>query len=391
MGELAGFTISSPSRHPASQNSYDAANHRYRDDYISPAVWVLNLSVGRIPLPDVPVIVVNGHRVLDHRGTTSRDADNLPHGARIEWRIRRTDEGQWSAHVPGRYASGGASGQETNFRRAIVTQIEVPAPGRYEVSLHVTLADGSVQITSCVYALRDFLVVGVGDSFASGQGNPDLPAIPAPDQELWCRATTLAILAERVRVLLEDLARLAGQGAVELAEMLPFAGKLLGKSLSSLGDVASLVASEVKDLAGEVVAVVRDLEAAAVEGVEELGSYFGIGDGADSDQPQPRPARWQEPNAYRSYRSAQSLAAAEVERSDEYSADRITFLSFARTGSDIRNGLLGPRRVDQTVLSHGPENVSIDGWAGDRGQLDEARDAVVGRPIDHAPDLDRHQ
>ena len=83
----------------------------------------------------------------------------------------------------------------------------------------------------------------------------------------------------------------------------------------------------------------------------------------------PEPARWQEPRAYRSYNSFASLAAQDVENFSESSADRVTFLSFARSGAEIRAGLLG-------VRDHGR-----DEWIG-VGEIEEARRAVGNRQID---------
>ena len=68
---------------------------------------------------------------------------------------------------------------------APILAVSVPSPGEYEITLTVNLVDGRTpESHSRLYHLRDFLIVGIGDSFASGQGNPDVLAVPAPDQVL---------------------------------------------------------------------------------------------------------------------------------------------------------------------------------------------------------------
>jgi lysophospholipase L1-like esterase len=92
--------------------------------------------------------------------------------------------------------------------------------------------------------------------------------------------------------------------------------------------------------------------------------FSGLFGGDDS-----RPPRWQEPRAYRSYNSAPSLAAMELRNSSPTDADSVTFLSFARSGAQIRAGLIGPRENGR------------DNWIG-RGEIDETRRAVANRRID---------
>jgi hypothetical protein len=66
------------------------------------------------------------------------------------------------------------------------------------------------------YTLRDLLVVGIGDSFASGQGNPDAPAVRAPDEKAICKVTSLALFARRVEdavtAFVEEALRLIPDG-----------------------------------------------------------------------------------------------------------------------------------------------------------------------------------
>jgi lysophospholipase L1-like esterase len=75
---------------------------------------------------------------------------------------------------------------------------------------------------------------------------------------------------------------------------------------------------------------------------------------------------WQEPKAHRSYLSGPSRAAMLLETNRESPGDMVTFLSFARSGSTIFDGLITPHKND-----------SID-----VGQIDEIARTIGGRRID---------
>ena len=342
------FGISTPSRHPGNQNGYDTTHHRYRADYVNPKSWVLNLNF----FPPGTIEDPPGKYKLPPDITAATWTAVLVDGAfSVTLRI-----------------------DLSSFR--LSTKLFVPQPGEYQISLHVNHSDGSRSTSSRNYTVRDFLIVGVGDSFASGQGNPDLAAVPAPDQKLWCKATSIALLASRIAERFAELYRELKADATKAIEYLPYAGKLAVALAKGVDDVTGFVDKSVDDLSDWAVQVGRDTETYIVHAGEEVLSWFGIGDGGDSETP--RPAAWQEPLAYRSYRSGQSLAAAKAETLSPSSSDRITFLAFGRTGSEVSNGLLGPRVIDG-ILDGNP---SIDGWIQDRGQIQEAQDTVAGRSVD---------
>ena len=58
------------------------------------------------------------------------------------------------------------------------TAVELPALGRWRVTLTVTDTTGRRASTEQTASMRDLVVVALGDSFASGQGNPDLRGLP---------------------------------------------------------------------------------------------------------------------------------------------------------------------------------------------------------------------
>jgi hypothetical protein len=353
MPRFARFSVATPSRHPANQNGYDSSEHehRYHADYVTPGSWVLNLSFVPEGLSEAP-----GGRFTLPREITS-----------FGWTVKQGG-GPFLVTV---------AGSRSPFR--LTTDVRVPEPGDYEITLRVNLADGTREISTRNYRLRDLLIVGIGDSFASGQGNPDVPAIPAPDQEATCKATSLAIIVTNIRKFLTSLAKSAESDVRTAIGYLPFVGKIGLAGLTIADDIKGSIDGWVDDLNNKAVEIGRDVEATVVEGVEEVFGIFGLGDGGDPADTRPRRAAWQESHAYRSYRSGQSLAAREIERDSEFGADRVTFLSFARTGSEIMGGLLGPRTVDEVA---GKKHVSIDGWTQNRGQVAEAKDTVLSRRID---------
>ncbi len=57
-------------------------------------------------------------------------------------------------------------------------EVDVPYPGGMTVSVSV----GGREIASTEIKVRDILIVGMGDSFASGEGNPDVPVRFSPER-----------------------------------------------------------------------------------------------------------------------------------------------------------------------------------------------------------------
>ncbi len=334
------FSISTPSRHPANQNGYDGLLHRYKADYVNPKFWILNLDAS----PGLP---------KSSDGKVQVPGDILS----FSWRVKQLD-GPFSV-VDHRTSSP-----------IWQSQVQIPEPGEYEVTLEVTFTGGRREINTRRYRLRDFLVVSIGDSFASGQGNPDLPAIPSPDEEVICNVVTFDKLISSLKGLASDLLKKLDKGLEKgIEETLPFIGKGVVAVLNDVEDVGGFIKDSVKDSIAVGVDLVEDVGSAIVGGIEEIGGLIGIG----GDGPRHRHARWQEPHAYRSYRSGHSLAARLIETDNESGADRVTFLSFARSGASIPDGLLGPMTVD----GH-----SINGWVGDRGEIKEAKDTILNRRID---------
>jgi hypothetical protein len=69
-----------------------------------------------------------------------------------------------------------------------LTSSDFPAQGRYEVTLTVTARDGQTAARTQTVVVKDQLVVSLGDSYASGQGVPDVPGTFGTAQWLNYRA-----------------------------------------------------------------------------------------------------------------------------------------------------------------------------------------------------------
>jgi lysophospholipase L1-like esterase len=164
----------------------------------------------------------------------------------------------------------------------------VPGPGTYMVSAEVMAgAQPARPAQTKNVALKDYLVVSVGDSAASGEGNPDIPGVLAgfsPDIIWWEVFIPAALLYELSR------------------EAVKYAWNRLIKNAATLARVGN---------------VTLDMD--------------------------PRPV-WLEPKAHRSLRSGPALAAKALEDLDDGTV--VTFLPFGRTGSTIDKGLLGPRGAE---------------------------------------------
>lgn len=193
----------------------------------------------------------------------------------------------------------------------VSTGINLPSEGTYDCQLIVTLSNGQKQESAVKpFTLNDYLIVIIGDSAAAGQGNPDKFGKP-----------------------------------------------------KEFGD----------DISGwNILNPAAWLESAWDSGWNWLKQNFTtLARAADAEMEMNPAPVWLEKNAYRSLRSGAALAAQLQE--DPRHGNVVTLLHFARSGSDIKAGLFGPRTVG---------GKKIDGWIGNIGQLEELRRTVGKQRID---------
>lgn len=287
------FSVAAVSRHPRVGLDYNPRTHKYTDSYLRPRSY-------GIAITDFP-----GMKLIHSPSQNFGGSAGNPLATRSLWQLNvpLTTRG-WQFSVTGRVAGslGGNGGPFSATHSKILPapvgqfdhegtnnawnwRFDVPGPGRYAVT--VTRLDKDPKkntMQSHVLQIEDYLVVSIGDSAASGQGNPDEPGKPEafkPDIPWW-------------KVLIVPL------GVFELTkEALDWSWNRLKRSFTTLAAAA----------------------------------------GASIDM-DPDPV-WLEPRAYRSLRGGHALAAAGLE--DSKKGRLVTYLPFGRTDSTIRGGLIGAR------------------------------------------------
>jgi hypothetical protein len=318
------FTVEAVSRHPRLGKDYNPTSHTYAAEYLNPRSYAITVDA----FPGKELILPRGDQQLRPGGD--------PKSVRDVWRLDLpTDTTGFEFSIKGRPAGRLPIGPRPPEFTATATKrlptltgvfhdeldnnawnwrVDVPGPGSYEVSVRVLSKRGAGSPRTSRLLLRDLLVVSIGDSAASGQGNPDVPGKPEgfdPDIPWWAVFVAPVALYELTR------------------EALEWSWNRLKKEATTLARFGK-------------VTIPMD----------------------------PDPV-WLEPRAYRSLRSGAAHAARLLEDRDRGTV--VTFLPFGRTGSEVRDGLLGPRKVDGR---------SIDAWIGDIGQVQEVARTVGTRQID---------
>jgi len=241
-----------------------------------------------------------------------------------------------------------------------------PVEGSYEIALKVRDSRGVEAHVIETIVVQDFLVVALGDSFGSGQGNPDKPI---PDEDLERARQAYELHARRVAELadLEDRyddvvrkTRLVSERQVEYTAALlhevdvctplslnfnldecglataaltgaynAFVAALTDLGLSALVNTLDLVNESLRELvdaANDAVALAQDAVDAALLAAE--------GTRASSL------ATWQDRRCNRSALAGQAQAAIALERSDPHTS--VTFVHLACSGAEIARGVIEP-------------------------------------------------
>ena len=90
--------------------------------------------------------------------------------------------------------------KDRRFEDMCVADTHVPSSDRYRITLIINYTLGRSLTATKTFALRDFLIVSLGDSLASGEGNPDVVGTIRPMSHLKCNATTLSKAFEATEV-----------------------------------------------------------------------------------------------------------------------------------------------------------------------------------------------
>jgi lysophospholipase L1-like esterase len=303
-GELPNIRFQASSRLPVLGRDYDPKSHRYQELYINPAKYTVLVSafpgvepggIPPTPMPGVPPLPPI-KRLKVPADTVAFDFSVS--GVGVSFSSKVSHPTKIMAVV-----SPNVLANPWNW------QISLPSQGVYDFTATFRNSSGGGPRSTRRLTLKDHLVVSIGDSNASGQGNPDIPGAPEdfdPDLDWWDVFVP--------SVLLFKLSK----------EAIEWSQNQLKKEFTT--------ASRKWDFK-----LAMD----------------------------PRPV-WLEEKAYRSLRSGPAMAARRLE--DLNSGRLVTFLSFARSGSEIKAGLIGPRDGG-------------DGWIGGIGQIREIERTVGKRTI----------
>jgi hypothetical protein len=190
---------------PVASNGYNDRTHRFEASYINPRSYTLGFSA-RL-----------GLSINRPRSVAALNLDSLGGGRQA----RNIDDFLDAIDDPPVVIGGGSSGpplipDSLNAFTWILRQVgggfastqivqrpvkpmeiarfQVPSLGTYNVTLRVTFNDGSNGERTVPVTLREWFLASIGDSAASGQGNPDGVASLGFGGGTVCRATTLAAL-----------------------------------------------------------------------------------------------------------------------------------------------------------------------------------------------------
>ena len=154
-------------------------------------------------------------RFADHDGDGLLDENrfNNPKGANVpfEMVLHGCDSSPVGTITNYRFAVTLPNGQVlTQNSSSCDFAFQPPKEGKYPVELEITTADGQKMTTQRDVPFRDYLIVSLGDSIASGEGNPDriclpLTCPPCSTPETWqdrpCHRSSLSGPSQAARLI----------------------------------------------------------------------------------------------------------------------------------------------------------------------------------------------
>lgn len=195
--------------------AYDPQAHQYNGEYIHPSVYTLDLDISdgmlhgaQVPAvaraavvreprparPDDPLDVGSAPltSVGGGGGSTEGGSPLIPEN--IAWF-------QWTVLGDGGYHDRQILSREESMRGAV--EFGLPGTGSYSVTLQVIFIDGRYGQQEASFVLRDFLIVSLGDSSASGEGNPDSNGLIVPTDHWICDAVTVSEMLDTLTPRME--------------------------------------------------------------------------------------------------------------------------------------------------------------------------------------------
>ena len=204
MADLNLFKFSIASRHPKLLNAYDAASHRYKAEYISPTQWHLKLS---FTIEDTLRRKQNELEALQHSSPPPQDErpgrhnrppldmdefeqamealqteiDGLMQTIQThDFWFRVEKIGLTIKHADGSQSTTITSTQDSPIN-ALHPILALTQQGRYRLTSFTkrrSEAVASARSSTQFMTLKDILICTIGDSYACGEGNPDMALVP---------------------------------------------------------------------------------------------------------------------------------------------------------------------------------------------------------------------
>ena len=169
MPDLSHFIVRGFCHRGRDTRDYNAGAHRYRPDHVYPQTWGLELdasaAVTELVTPPPPV---------DLPDAVPEPLDKIIIPANViayEWQVEKQQGANFHVVATSRSPRG------------CKVAVEVPTEGQYQARFRVTLTvrlnDGPALSRTQMCNVQEFLIVSLGDSYASGQGNPDVRGEPS--------------------------------------------------------------------------------------------------------------------------------------------------------------------------------------------------------------------
>ena len=244
-----------------------------------------------------------------------------------------------------------------------------PDEGVYQVELRLTDVTGDTANVRRRVTVQDWLIVGLGDSFASGEGNPDRRADLSRLESFGEFLDDVADLLEAIEQLEEDLKTRDSDGVVR----------------RNLIDDLEREWDELREKAARTYLASLPVwtETAPAWGTPEPDFTEIALEGAIPGDAV---------RCHRSMVSGQARAALAIERADPRTS--VTLVHLACSGARIDRGLIGsdngqdiigllaPLADDVLGIDYGAIRKRLDRLGDVPGQIDNARQVVRGREID---------
>jgi hypothetical protein len=331
------------------------------------------------------------------------------------WRVDFDACASTGAIVNYRWSVDGVFVQETP--RCDGFAYEFPAEGAYTVALEVVDQDGARGTLTQQVVVQDWLIVAWGDSYGSGEGNPDIPilasdfeAYRAAAADLDAAQAALDAAAARARQAQEHAADLVAQGLTVQSRLDTLQQRIRERNDACSGfpdldciRASARVVDATADLAAALVPLGLDAlinDPTAIQDAIETRINDAIAD-ADAKRAAAREtaalrnaarsqldqaaaalhATWQDRRCHRSARSGQAQAALRIEQADPHTS--VTFVHLSCSGGRITAGLLEEDQGIDSPPGAPPIPPQLDVTAALRGrrEIDAVLVSVGGNDI----------